>query len=69
MGKCAIHPDRETGHQCLKHELYLCEACLKCRDPKIYCKHRSACTIWYIEKQRRREAGADNAAEPETPDP
>jgi hypothetical protein len=58
MGKCAAHPERETRFQCFKHELYLCEDCLKCRDPDIYCKHRPACPIHFIDKRRRRPAAA-----------
>jgi hypothetical protein len=52
MGRCAAHPDRETAFQCLKHELFLCEACLRCRDPQLYCKHRPACPIWYAHRRR-----------------
>lgn len=54
MEKCTDHPDRETRFQCLKHNVWLCEDCLKCRDPELYCKHRSACPIWFIEKRQKR---------------
>jgi hypothetical protein len=53
MGKCERHPERETAHRCEKHGIYLCRECLKCRDPKIYCKFRQACTIWYAAKYGR----------------
>jgi len=56
VGKCINHPDRETSYQCLKHNIYMCEECLECRDPKIYCKFRSACPIWFMT---RRKAGLD----------
>jgi hypothetical protein len=52
MGTCINHPDRETPYICMKHQIYLCEACLECRDPKIYCKHRSACPIWFMSKRK-----------------
>jgi uncharacterized 2Fe-2S/4Fe-4S cluster protein (DUF4445 family) len=39
----------------MKHEIYMCEECLQCRDPEIYCKFRSACPIWFIHKQKKRE--------------
>jgi len=55
MGTCVNHPDRETGFLCMKHEVYMCEECLKCRDPEIYCKFRSSCMIWFIHKQKKRE--------------
>jgi hypothetical protein len=60
MARCINHPDRETSYICLKHGIYLCEECLECRDPDIYCKFRSSCPIHFIskknfdeEKQRR----------------
>ncbi len=52
MGTCINHPDRETSYLCMKHQIYLCEECLECRDPKIYCKHRSACPIWFMSKRK-----------------
>jgi uncharacterized 2Fe-2S/4Fe-4S cluster protein (DUF4445 family) len=53
MGQCVNHPDRETSYICMKHQLYLCEDCLKCRDPKIFCKFRSSCPIWFMEKRQK----------------
>ena len=55
MGTCLNHPDRETSFMCSKHGIYLCEECLECRDPKIYCKFRSACPIWYEHKRKARK--------------
>ncbi len=51
MGKCINHPDRETNFLCMKHNIYLCEECLKCRDPEIHCKFRSSCPIWFMDKR------------------
>jgi len=51
MGKCVNHPDRETHFVCLKHNVYMCCDCLHCRDPKIHCKFRSSCPIWFMEKR------------------
>jgi uncharacterized 2Fe-2S/4Fe-4S cluster protein (DUF4445 family) len=53
MGNCVNHPDRETSYICMKHEIYLCEDCLKCRDPEIFCKFRSSCPIWFIDKRQK----------------
>lgn len=50
MGRCVNHPDRETEVMCLKHNIYLCMECFKCRDPELYCRFRSSCQIWFIEK-------------------
>jgi uncharacterized 2Fe-2S/4Fe-4S cluster protein (DUF4445 family) len=51
MGKCINHPDRETNYICMKHNIYLCQECLECRDPDIYCKFRSSCPIYFITKK------------------
>lgn len=51
MGKCINHPDRETGYICMKHNIYLCQECLECRDPDIYCKFRPSCPIHFITKK------------------
>jgi hypothetical protein len=55
----------------MKHGIYLCGDCLKCRDPNIYCKHRSACPIRFIEKHEQRPDGRENptAAPPDSPSP
>jgi len=55
MGYCEFHPDRQTPFLCMKHERYLCESCLACFDPHIYCKHRPACPIWVVHKEKQRE--------------
>jgi len=63
MGHCINHPDRETQYICMKHKIYLCEDCLRCKDPKIYCKFRSSCPIWFLSKSR---GGLDNEANQES---
>ena len=61
MGICINHPDRETGYICMKHNIYLCEECLECRDPYIYCKFRPSCPIYFISKKGFKEPEADAA--------
>jgi hypothetical protein len=56
MGCCIHHPARETSYVCLKHNVYLCEECLKCKDPEIYCKYRTACPIQFLEKENKLNA-------------
>jgi len=51
MGKCVNHPDRDTNLVCMKHGVYMCEDCIACRDPKIHCKFRPSCPIWFMEKR------------------
>ena len=62
MGKCEKHPDRKTSFLCLKFNIYMCEECIKCRDPEIFCKFRSSCPIWFMDKSQKnwyREARAE----------
>ena len=44
---------------CMKYQMYLCEQCLKCRDPNLYCKFRSSCPISFLEKERKGEKEKD----------
>jgi hypothetical protein len=62
MSRCHHHPDRETHFYCSKYQIYLCEACLKCRDPQLYCKFRSACPIWFLSKTSEKWDDEDQAA-------
>jgi len=55
MGTCINHPNIETQTICMKYSKYLCDECIKCQDPELYCKFRSACTIWFMEKESRRK--------------
>jgi len=48
MGNCINHPEIQTSYLCMKHNIYLCDKCLECRDPDIYCKFRSSCAIHFI---------------------
>jgi len=53
MEHCINHPDRETSYRCLKHEISMCKECLRCRDPELYCKFRSACAIHFMTKRKK----------------
>ena len=48
--KCFRHPDKDGKYYCGKYNKYLCEDCLACQDPTIYCKHRKMCLIWEFVK-------------------
>jgi len=52
LGHCVIHPERETSYVCMKHNIYMCENCLVCRDPEIYCKFRTSCPIHFLTKRK-----------------
>jgi hypothetical protein len=66
MGQCTCHPEIDSRFLCMKHSLYLCEECLTCRDPEIYCKHRSACVIWFMTKRKQGWEAEAQAASPPT---
>jgi hypothetical protein len=51
LDRCVNHPDRETGYVCQKHQIYMCQDCINCRDPEIYCKFRESCAIWFLTKK------------------
>jgi len=52
MDKCRNHPNKETSYVCTKYTIYMCELCLKCSDPDIYCKFRTSCPIWFVDKRK-----------------
>ncbi|GAB6095983.1 hypothetical protein JCM14469_22360 [Desulfatiferula olefinivorans] len=66
MGYCVNHPEVETSYYCAKHEVYLCEACLRCRDPKIHCRHRPSCLIWFMDKRGGKGLDEPPRENPET---
>ncbi|MDD9301322.1 MAG: DUF4445 domain-containing protein [Desulfobacter sp.] len=51
MGKCINHPEIETRYHCIKHDTYLCQDCLECRDPDLYCKFRPSCPIHFMSSK------------------
>ena len=55
MSDCNCH-DAAAGKptcRCETHRIEMCDDCLHCKDPDLYCKFRSACMIHFIEKERR----------------
>jgi uncharacterized 2Fe-2S/4Fe-4S cluster protein (DUF4445 family) len=55
MGTCLCHPEKESSYLCMKDNVYLCDECLYCRNPEIYCKFRTSCPIWFMEKRGFKE--------------
>ncbi len=47
---CVNHSENQGQYYCGKYNRYLCDDCMKCQDPSIYCKHRSMCLIWEFSK-------------------
>ncbi|RJQ73278.1 MAG: DUF4445 domain-containing protein [Desulfobacteraceae bacterium] len=52
MGQCTCHPEIDSIFICMKYNEYLCQECLTCRDPELYCKYRSSCPIWFMTKRK-----------------
>ncbi len=64
MTGCSCHDagvDQPT-YRCEKHQIEMCDACLHCKDPDLYCKFRSACMIHFIEKETDRCLKRKNSA-------
>ena len=55
MKTCEKHSDRRADYICMKYETAMCEQCLKCKDPELYCKHRQSCAIWFLTKKKFKE--------------
>jgi len=51
MAVCPNHPDCQAKFRCMKYGIDMCEECLRCLDPKAYCKYRSACPIHFMLKR------------------
>ena len=46
-----IEAGKQT-YRCEKHRIGMCDTCLRCKDPELYCKFRSSCMIYFMEKER-----------------
>jgi hypothetical protein len=49
---CGNAIEGKQTYRCEKHGVDMCDACLRCKDPELYCKFRSACMIHFLEKER-----------------
>jgi hypothetical protein len=56
---CINHAARETRFRCMKHEIFLCQECLHCQDAEIYCKFRTSCPIWFLQKKNNKDMMGD----------
>jgi putative FmdB family regulatory protein len=41
----------QARYFCMKHDIHVSEESIRCRDPEIYCKFRSSCPIWFMDKR------------------
>jgi hypothetical protein len=58
MTACCRNAEEERQtYRCEKHGMDMCAACLRCKDPELYCKFRSACMIHFLEKERAGSGG------------
>ncbi len=47
------NPEKNSSpsYKCERHQVYMTSEDLHCKDPHLYCKHRTACIIWFICKE------------------
>ncbi len=56
MSDCCCHTGADVPtYRCEKYGIEMCDACLRCKDPELYCKFRSACMVQFLEKERSDE--------------
>ena len=53
MAECSCDSRIDSRYLCMKYNEYVCSDGPACRDPQLYCKHRPACTIWFMTKRRK----------------
>jgi hypothetical protein len=58
---CTNHPGKETAFRCEKDGTYLCDECLICPNPNIYCKFRTGCIIWELQNEDAGQPGSASA--------
>ena len=51
MQQCPTHGGHPAKYRCEKFEVEMCELCMKCRSPKLHCKHREHCVIWRLVEE------------------
>jgi hypothetical protein len=52
MKCCSDESTENIRYRCEKHQTEMCAACLKCKDPELYCKFRPSCMIHFLEKEK-----------------
>lgn len=56
MTCCDQYNEDDAHFECQKHQIKMCKACAKCRDPELYCKFRPSCLIHFLDKEKAKEA-------------
>ncbi|MBU0992520.1 MAG: hypothetical protein KJ737_08515 [Proteobacteria bacterium] len=62
MEGCKDRSGNGPGMMCMKHQVYMCEKDMACRDPHIHCKFRSSCPIWFLTKRGGRDIDKSSEA-------
>ncbi len=58
--ECASHPGAAAAYYCDKYDRYLCENCIVCQDPDLYCKSRTMCVIWEVSRHEEGDTGEES---------
>ncbi|MCF8069819.1 MAG: hypothetical protein K9L30_14660 [Desulfobacterales bacterium] len=51
METCETNSDSDTGYLCMKHHIWIPNDNIHCHDPELYCKYRTSCLIWFMDKR------------------
>ncbi len=43
---------KESDLYCMKHGCSVDGETAACRDPKQYCKYRTSCLVWFLEREK-----------------
>lgn len=55
MACCDEHDEDAVLYDCMKHQVKVCAACARCKDPELYCKFRPSCMIHFMEKEQAKK--------------
>ncbi|MCL5036327.1 MAG: hypothetical protein M1269_04325 [Chloroflexi bacterium] len=43
--RCINHPENLAEYYCAEDQVWLCDECVSCRHPGVYCKYRTKCIV------------------------
>ncbi len=61
--QCPKHPDLPARFKCEKFEVRMCERCMECRSPELYCKFRQHCVIWELLEEERKSGSPEEESD------
>ncbi len=55
MEKGNIRSAQNSSYHCQKYNLNFDDEGLGCKDPKLYCKFRPSCIIWFVTRKNHKK--------------